>query len=38
VSLPARMRGGAAGGAAAPEESALSAKLNINNPAPHKAP
>ena len=38
VSLPARMRGRAAGGAAAPEESALSAKLNINNPAPHKAP
>jgi HAE1 family hydrophobic/amphiphilic exporter-1 len=38
VSLPARMRGRAAGGAAAPEGSALGAKLSINNPAPHKAP
>jgi HAE1 family hydrophobic/amphiphilic exporter-1 len=38
VSLPARMRGRNASGAAAPEGSALSAKLSINNPAPHKAP
>jgi HAE1 family hydrophobic/amphiphilic exporter-1 len=38
VSLPARMRGRAAGGATAPEGSALGAKLSINNPAPHKAP
>ena len=37
VSLPARMRGRAASGAAAPEGSALGAKLNIDNPAPHKA-
>ena len=38
VSLPARMRGRDAGGAAAPEASALSAELSISNPAPHKAP
>jgi HAE1 family hydrophobic/amphiphilic exporter-1 len=38
VSLPARMRSRAAGGATAPEGSALGAKLSINNPAPHKAP
>jgi len=38
VSLPARMRGRGAGGAAVPEGSALGAKLSINNPAPHKAP
>ena len=38
VSLPARMRGRNASGAAAPEASALSAELSISNPAPHKAP
>jgi len=38
VSLPARMRGRNASGAAAPEGSALGAELSISNPAPHKAP
>ena len=36
VSLPARMRGRAVGGAAAPEGSALGAELSIDNPAPQK--
>ena len=36
VSLPARMRGRAVGGAAAPEGSALGAELRIDNPAPQK--
>jgi len=38
VSLPARISGRNASGAAAPEGSALGAELSISNPAPHKAP